>query len=99
MKKCNNSLTFLGYEHFINDTDRSKYVVLQNSPGSMSVTMVRHDYLLPVKRAGFINHTQDGNVTIGDLTCDNKGGKILNSFGLVLFSFPNNIFRSGYLYL
>ena len=54
MKKCNN---FLGYEHFINDTDASKYVVLQKSPGFMSITMVRHDYLLPMKRAGFINRT------------------------------------------
>ena len=80
MKKSNYSLTFLGHEHLINATDVSKYEVLQYAPGSMFIIFKKQDYLLPVKGARFANLTHDGSVTIGDLTCENKGGKILDSF-------------------
>ena len=55
-------------------------IVQLASKGTISITIWRQDFLLPVKEAGFINHTHDGSVTIGDLTCDNTGSKILYSF-------------------
>ena len=51
----------------------SKYTIQHSPDGSMSI-IFDFERFLPVTGAGYIfNATHDGNVTIGDLTCDARG--------------------------
>ena len=77
----------------------SKYTIQHSPDGSMSIIFDRYfERFLPVTGAGYIfNATHDGNVTIGDLTCDARGTRTVQC---IVYLYNSSLKRvlSSFLY-